>query len=77
MKVDIRRLRLRKGDILVIERQMGYVAWPEILANAAKEAGIDFSVPVVFVDNVDSFAIVRHEGEKDGLSNSPNENAGA
>lgn len=53
-------LSLRKGDILVIQR--GFNAppdWSSILQQAGKEAGIDFTVPVIFVDSLDEIGVVR------------------
>ncbi len=59
-KLQVKKLSLQKGDILVIQRGFATATdWNKILSDAAKEAGIDFSVPVVFVDNIEEIAIVR------------------
>lgn len=59
-KLQVKKLSLQKGDILVIERTFNTPAdWSKTLHNAAKTAGIDFEVPVIFVDSIDEIAVVR------------------
>lgn len=56
---EIKKLSLRRGDILVIQRSFNSIDWMKLLQDAGKEAGIDFNVPIVYVDNIDELAIVR------------------
>lgn len=60
MKDEIKKLSLKKGDILVVQK--GFNAqpnWEKTLQEVAKTAGVDFSVPVIFVDSIDEIAVVR------------------
>jgi hypothetical protein len=57
--IEVKKLTLQRGDILVVQKGFVEVDWPKALAFAAKEAGIDFSVPVIFVDNINDLAVVR------------------
>lgn len=56
----IKSLSLRKGDILVVEKSFTSPStWMEALQNAGKTAGIDFNVPIVYVDDISKIAVVR------------------
>ena len=57
---QIKVLRLRKGDILVVEK--GFNTAPEQWLAAAKTAGIEFNVPIVFVDEIKKIKVVRNGG---------------
>lgn len=59
LATEIKKLSLHKGDILVIERGFGSALWQEALRDAGRTAGIDFDVPVVYVDDIDKIAVVR------------------
>lgn len=62
---EIKKLSLKKGDILVIQRGFNTPAdWSEILTEAGRAAGIDFSVPYVFVDSIKDLAVIRLEDIK-------------
>lgn len=62
---EIKKLSLKKGDILVIQRTNRYADdWVRILTDAGREAGIDFSVPFVFVDDINNLAVIRLEDIK-------------
>jgi len=58
-----RVLRLQRGDILVVKRTYGIVDWVDILRKAGQRAGVDFDVPVVFVDDLDDLEVVRRGGQ--------------
>ncbi len=59
-KLQIKKLSLQRGDILVIQKGFNTMPnWNKILSEAAKEAGINFSVPVVLVESIDEIAVVR------------------
>lgn len=64
-KIEVRKLSLKKGDILVIQRNYCTNAnWVEMLADlteSGRAAGIDFNVPIVLVDNIDDIAVLRKE----------------
>lgn len=61
-KIEVRKLSLKKGDILVIQRNYCTNAnWESMLAESGRAAGIDFNVPIVFVDNIDDIAVLRKE----------------
>lgn len=61
-KIEVRKLSLKKGDILVIQRNYCTNAnWVSMLAESGRAAGIDFNVPIVFVDNIDDIAVLRKE----------------
>ncbi len=56
----VRKLSLKRGDILVVQRGFdGTDSLFTALATAAKESGIDFDVPVLFVENIREIAIFR------------------
>lgn len=56
----IKKLSLRKGDILVVERSFNSPStWMDAMRDAGKEAGINFNVPIVYVDSIDGIAVVR------------------
>lgn len=61
---EIKKLSLKKGDILVIKRTYSHNDWITILSQAAKVAGITFGVPFVFVDDMDDLSIIRLEDIK-------------
>lgn len=61
--LQIKSLRLQRGDILVAERDFSSSTYlVDALRIAGKEAGIDFEVPIVFVDNIDGIAVVKLGG---------------
>jgi hypothetical protein len=56
----VKSLSLQKGDILVIQRSFNTPNnWEKLLSDAGRVAGINFNVPVVFVDDIDEIAVVR------------------
>ncbi len=61
LNATIKSLSLKKGDILVIQRDYATSTpqWLAALKDAGKIAGISFSVPIVLVDDIDSIAVVR------------------
>ena len=61
LNATIKSLSLKKGDILVIQRDYATSTpqWRAALQDAGKIAGISFSVPIVLVDDIDSIAVVR------------------
>jgi hypothetical protein len=61
LETQIRKLSLQKGDILVIQKSLNFNSnyWLESVIEAGKAAGIDFSVPIVFVDNIDEIAVIK------------------
>ena len=61
---EVKKLSLKKGDILVIQRTFNYVDWSRVLQDAARVAGIDFSVPYVFVDDINDLSVIRLEDIK-------------
>lgn len=62
---EIKKLSLKKGDILVIQKSFNtYTDWIKILTDAARVAGIDFNVPFVFVDDINDLAVIRLEDIK-------------
>lgn len=66
MKVEIKKLSLKRGDIVVVERSFNSNTLAEALQTAGRDAGIDFSVPIVFVDDIDSLKVIRFDGDKNG-----------
>lgn len=67
METEIRKLSLKKGDILIVERSfVDAHQWMKALSSAAKTAGVDFEIPVLFVDDIDSIKIIRHDGDRNG-----------
>ena len=57
----IKTLRLKAGDILVIERDfMTDERWVKALSDAGKAAGIKCSVPIIFVDDINSLRVLRN-----------------
>lgn len=64
LDTEVKKLSLKKGDILVIERSFNYTDWNQALTEAGRAAGIDFSVPYVFVDDINNLAVIRLEDIK-------------
>ena len=64
INTEVKKLSLKKGDILVIQRSFNHTDWQSMLQHAGKEAGIDFNVPYVFVDNIKDLAVIRLEDIK-------------
>ncbi len=59
-KLQVKKLSLQKGDILVVERGFNEpIKWSELLKTAGKESGVTFKVPVVFVDSIEGIAVIR------------------
>jgi hypothetical protein len=58
---EIKKLKLEKGDILVVQRSYctGTPYWMEALRDAGREAGVNFNVPIVFVDDINEVAVIR------------------
>jgi hypothetical protein len=59
LETQIRKLSLQKGDILIVEKGYTNSDWVRLLQEAGKAAGVDFNVPIVFVDDVDCLRVVR------------------
>jgi len=55
----IKSLSLKKGDMLVVTRQYAgrIFTWEDHLQKAAKIAGIDFEVPIIFVDELSDIEV--------------------
>lgn len=49
MKIKLKRLRLRKGDILLIKRSFDNLGESERLVAAGRSLNLGFDVPFVFV----------------------------
>jgi len=55
----IKSLSLKKGDMLVVTRRYAgrIFTWQDHLQKAAKIAGIDFDVPIIFVDELSDIQV--------------------
>ena len=55
----IKSLSLKKGDILVVSRRYAGLTmiWIDQFQKAGKVAGIDFEVPIIFVDELSDIEV--------------------
>lgn len=59
---QVKSLRLQKGDILVVKRTHNA---PRDWQAIGKAAGIDFDVPIIFVDDLDDISVRRKLEQSD------------
>lgn len=71
MKLKLKRLRFRKGDIMLVKRSC--LSDPKIqldaLMKAGRESGLDFDIPIVIVDKLNDYK-VQHADLQENQTNS-------
>lgn len=66
MKIKLKRLRLRKGDILLVKKSMtDPKIQAETLMKAGKAVGLNFDVPIVFVEKLNDYKVKHGANQAD------------
>lgn len=57
MKIKLKRLRLRKGDILLVKKTFDNLRESERLVAAGRSLNLGFDVPIVFVEKLNDYKV--------------------